>query len=131
MSNPSHLAIEECFWKNIGRIKEAQSAVINPREMRLAKLLAVGLSNKQLAAILGLDEDTVKYHIKCLGRKLRLTRRGEVAAWFWFKYSVVTAPAPITITDMAALTKEAVTNFTARIVDEGHYFKKPMVLCEK
>ena len=50
------------------------------RESEIAQLMGDGLSNKQIARRLGIQGATVKNHVHSILAKLRLNRRGEVAA---------------------------------------------------
>lgn len=54
---------------------------LTPREMDVARLLAGGLSDKEIAGLLGLTVNTVKVMNSRLFDKLRLTSRLEVALW--------------------------------------------------
>lgn len=50
---------------------------ITERERQVLQLLAVGRSNKEIAARLGLSPNTVKTHVAHLFEKLRVARRTE------------------------------------------------------
>jgi DNA-binding NarL/FixJ family response regulator len=62
---------------------------LTPREVQVLELLAEGLSNKAIAARLGISDQTVKFHIASLSSKLgaanrtdavrRAVRRGLIA----------------------------------------------------
>jgi DNA-binding NarL/FixJ family response regulator len=52
------------------------------RERDVAELVARGMTNKQIARELGIDEDTVKTHIYRLCRKLAVPSRVGVALWY-------------------------------------------------
>ncbi len=68
---------------SIGALSGAQSQSepdpLTPREHEIALLLREGLSNKQIAFALGIQNATVKNHVHNLLGKLRLTRRSQVA----------------------------------------------------
>jgi DNA-binding CsgD family transcriptional regulator len=53
---------------------------LTAREQELARLVAAGLSNREIAAALVLSEDTVKKYVSRLMGKLGVARRGQVAA---------------------------------------------------
>ncbi len=51
---------------------------LTPREHETAALVASGLSNKQIAQILGTSEGTVKQHLHSVFMKLGIQRRGHL-----------------------------------------------------
>jgi DNA-binding NarL/FixJ family response regulator len=57
-----------------------QSMPLSPRELQIAHLIETGLSNKQIARQLGIVAATVKNHVHNMCEKLKVHRRGEVAA---------------------------------------------------
>jgi DNA-binding NarL/FixJ family response regulator len=59
------------------RIGERQLAQLSPREMDVLKLVARGLSNKEIAAQLGLVVGTVKIHVANLFAKLGVSDRTQ------------------------------------------------------
>ena len=56
---------------------ETESMSLTPREDQVLKLLAGGLLNKEIAAMLGISENTVKYHITSIFGKLGVSNRTE------------------------------------------------------
>jgi DNA-binding CsgD family transcriptional regulator len=50
-------------------------SLLSPKEQEVARALAEGLSNKQIAAKLGIAESTVKNHIYSIFRKCKVTNR--------------------------------------------------------
>ncbi|GAA4000257.1 response regulator transcription factor [Deinococcus rubellus] len=52
---------------------------LSPRELETLRLLAKGLSNKQIARDLGISESTVKNHVKSLLSKMQVRNRTEAA----------------------------------------------------
>ena len=68
------------------RTPEQTSATLRPpaltrREREVAKLVARGLTNRQIAKELVLSERTVENHVSNILKKLKLSSRSEVAAW--------------------------------------------------
>ncbi|MEV0409186.1 tetratricopeptide repeat protein, partial [Actinoallomurus sp. NPDC050550] len=51
------------------------------REMEVAKLVAKGLSNKEIAAALVVAQRTAEGHVERILRKLGFTSRAQIAAW--------------------------------------------------
>ena len=50
---------------------------LTPREGDVLRLLAQGLTNRQIAAALGISEHTVKFHVSAIYAKLRVSNRAE------------------------------------------------------
>jgi DNA-binding NarL/FixJ family response regulator len=55
--------------------KRATQPTLTPREVQVLKLVSQGKRNKEIAAILGLSEDTVPVHVKNIFAKLRVNER--------------------------------------------------------
>jgi DNA-binding NarL/FixJ family response regulator len=56
-------------------------AALSPREAQVAKLVAEGLTNRQIAERLVISERTAQNHVQHILTKLSFTRRSQVAAW--------------------------------------------------
>ena len=69
----------QCMSRVCVHFEEPQT--LTPREIDVARLLAGGLSDKEIAGFLGLAVNTVKVMNSHLFIKLRLTSRFEVALW--------------------------------------------------
>lgn len=54
---------------------------LSPRERDVLRLIAQGLSNKEIGAALSLSPHTIKAHLRSILDKLQLRNRAEVAAW--------------------------------------------------
>jgi DNA-binding NarL/FixJ family response regulator len=54
---------------------------VSPRELQIARLIAEGLSNRNIALTLGCSEHTVKCHKANLMRKIGVQNSAEVVAW--------------------------------------------------
>lgn len=55
-------------------------AVLNDREREVLHHVALGLRNRQVAAVLLISDNTVKFHVANILRKLGVATRGEAAA---------------------------------------------------
>jgi DNA-binding NarL/FixJ family response regulator len=59
----------------------ARAAGLTERELTILRLLARGLSNQRIARELWITEQTVKFHLTNIYRKLRVRNRTEAARW--------------------------------------------------
>ncbi|MFN3929492.1 MAG: response regulator transcription factor [Thermoflexus sp.] len=57
--------------------EEEEVEPLTPREIEVLRLLAEGLSNKEIAVRLGISEHTVKFHISSIYGKLGVVNRAE------------------------------------------------------
>ena len=53
----------------------------SPRELQVAGLVAKGLTDREIAAVLWVSPRTVETHVRNIMRKPLLTSRAEIAAW--------------------------------------------------
>lgn len=51
------------------------------REREVASLVALALTDKQIAGILFISVDTVKHHVKMIAGKLALSNRTAICRW--------------------------------------------------
>ena len=58
------------------------SSSLSSRELSVAELVADGQTNKEIAIALGIQPSTVKDHVAASCRKLGLTGRVQLAAWY-------------------------------------------------
>jgi DNA-binding NarL/FixJ family response regulator len=63
-----------------GPASDASGELLTPREQEVMSFVNEGLSNKQIATLLGIRDATVKNHVHSILSKLRVRRRGEAAA---------------------------------------------------
>jgi DNA-binding NarL/FixJ family response regulator len=88
------LAIMQTFERSIYLAKEwpmgevaggsearEASQVLTPRELEALELVVEGYSNAQLARILWVTEETVKFHLSNVYEKLEVTNRTEASRW--------------------------------------------------
>jgi DNA-binding NarL/FixJ family response regulator len=62
-----------------GLPEHADAARLTPRERVVIRALAEGLTNREIGRELWISEDTVKFHLKNLYRKLGASNRAELA----------------------------------------------------
>ncbi|WP_141724615.1 response regulator transcription factor, partial [Streptomyces niveus] len=58
-------------------------AALTARELDVARLVAVGLTNQEICGDLFLSLGTVKTHLTNIQSKLAVRNRVEIAAWAW------------------------------------------------
>lgn len=68
---------------NTGRngTRDGVSPPLTPRELEILRLLAEGRSNAQLAKVLWVTEQTIKFHLSNIYRKLGVSNRTEASRW--------------------------------------------------
>ena len=59
----------------------SDGAPLTPRELQVARLIAGGRSNKEIAAELVISQRTAEDHVEHILTKLGFTSRAQVAAW--------------------------------------------------
>ena len=73
---------------------------LSPRELEIAKLVAEGLTNREIGARLFISERTVDGHLEHVREKLAVNTRAQVAAWVVREGDAaavsIAAPVPIT-----------------------------------
>ena len=74
-------ALEESTAQAGPDASEANGAVLTPREIEVAGLIAEGLSNKAIAGQLVIAQRTVEAHVEHILDKLGFSSRSQVAAW--------------------------------------------------
>jgi DNA-binding NarL/FixJ family response regulator len=65
--------------KKISRVRRHQSEPLTARERQIARVMAEGLTNKEIAQRLKLAEGTVKVHLHRIYRKLGMANRTALA----------------------------------------------------
>lgn len=61
-----------------GAPEPKQDAVLTDRELEVVRLLARGMSNREIGAALFISETTVKFHVRNIMKRLEVARRTEV-----------------------------------------------------
>ncbi len=69
----------------IGTSEEGAPSELSLREMEALKLVAQGLTNKEIADSLYISENTVKTHLRNIMEKLHLTNRSQAVAYAFKK----------------------------------------------
>ncbi len=58
---------------------------LSPRESQIARMIAAGDPNKEIAGKLGLVEGTVKVYVSNIFAKTGMDNRTKLARWWWEK----------------------------------------------
>ncbi|MFD0687804.1 alpha/beta fold hydrolase [Actinomadura fibrosa] len=61
-------------------------AVLTPRQLEVAALVADGLSNRQIARALGIEERSAEGHLERIRQRLDVRSRAQIAAW-WVRHA--------------------------------------------
>jgi DNA-binding NarL/FixJ family response regulator len=67
--------------RRVGKSGEPATVKLTRREREILRLVADGYSNAQLAQILWVTEQTVKFHLSNIYRKLNVSNRTEASRW--------------------------------------------------
>ena len=76
-----YLADDLSVRNRAARATEEASGILTRREIEILQLLAQGHSNAQLAQLLWVTEDTVKFHLSNIYQKLEVANRTEASRW--------------------------------------------------
>jgi DNA-binding NarL/FixJ family response regulator len=63
--------------------ERAKSVKLTPRELEILRLVAEGLTNKEIAARLHVEQQTIKNHIHNILERLSLRRRQQAVQYAW------------------------------------------------
>jgi DNA-binding NarL/FixJ family response regulator len=61
---------------------EGRSGELTPRQLQVAALVTEGLTNRQIAERLGIEERSAEGHVERIRLRLGVTSRAQVAAWW-------------------------------------------------
>jgi DNA-binding NarL/FixJ family response regulator len=88
---PGHTAPQPRPEVQAGRVQA--DAGLTQREVEILQLAAEGRSNSELAGMLWVTEQTVKFHLSNIYRKLRVSNRTEASRWAQINGLLPQAPA--------------------------------------
>jgi RNA polymerase sigma factor (sigma-70 family) len=77
------------------QVNSAATEDLSAREMEILVLLAEGLSNKEIAARLGVSTGTIRTHVEHILHKLHVRCRGEAAAKYFQSKSTVSEASQV------------------------------------
>ena len=90
------VAAAEDILRVVGRGGEVEPwAPLTSREFEVARLIADGCTNVEIAAELSITRKTAASHVEHILAKLGLGRRAEIAVWASTRRASQTAPAPV------------------------------------
>lgn len=68
--------------KRVGLVLRGR-ILLTQRECEVLNLLVAGKRNREIAEILGITENTVETHLRCIFRKLGVKNRVEAAKYYY------------------------------------------------
>jgi DNA-binding NarL/FixJ family response regulator len=68
-------------WKPVSQVNGDRSKLLTERELEIVRLVGEGHSNRELARMLWVTEQTVKFHLTNVYRKLGVSNRTEASRW--------------------------------------------------
>jgi DNA-binding CsgD family transcriptional regulator len=70
--------------------------MLTRRELEIAEYVAWGASQKEIASLLYIDNDTVANHLKNIYRKLGITKATELSAWYFcHQFNISSSLSPL------------------------------------
>lgn len=81
MKNDRYLPDESRLNEVAPRASQAES-FLSPRQLEIMQLLAQGLSNKEIATILGITEGTIRVHLSAIFKAIKVSNRTEATLWY-------------------------------------------------
>jgi two-component system, NarL family, nitrate/nitrite response regulator NarL len=72
---------ESSYGGSVSSMLTQRASGLSARELSVLHRLRDGLSNKEIARVLGITEATVKVHVKAILRKAQVRNRTQVAMW--------------------------------------------------
>ena len=88
----NHLCLA-CMTRTCEHVMPTATPHFSRREIQIVRLMSCGLSNKELATAVGLNEGTVKVYLHNINRKLGLTSRWELMLWAHNHAALLAEPA--------------------------------------
>jgi DNA-binding NarL/FixJ family response regulator len=80
------------------------AATLSGRELEVARLIAWGLTKKEIAYLLIISERTVENHTRSIYKKLKISKSSELSAWYFcVTYQIPFSESPITKTNFPQL----------------------------
>lgn len=77
----ARLALREAGQATVTAAEPEGAGILGPREVDVARLVADGLSNKEIGARLFISERTVETHVRNTLNKLGFNSRAQIAGW--------------------------------------------------
>jgi DNA-binding NarL/FixJ family response regulator len=75
-------------------MSQSRAVMLTPREREILQLVAEGYSNAQLARMLWVSQETVKFHLSNIYEKLEVSNRTEATRWAHIHGVALMHPAP-------------------------------------
>jgi DNA-binding NarL/FixJ family response regulator len=92
-----YLAVTPLGRPHLKAVEEASSPSLTRRESEILTLVAEGLSNAELARRLWVTEQTVKFHLSNIYRKLDVSNRTEASRWAQLHGLLPAAPVRLSV----------------------------------
>jgi DNA-binding CsgD family transcriptional regulator len=68
------------------KLGKPRQVLLADKQLEVVHLLITGLSNKEIAARMGISERAVKSHLQAIGRKANIRGRVQIATWYLTQY---------------------------------------------
>jgi DNA-binding NarL/FixJ family response regulator len=71
------------------RMNTLEMASLTPKEVQIVELLTLGANTKDISEKLFVVENTIKYHMTNIHRKIGSTNRTQIALWYVFNLGLL------------------------------------------
>lgn len=86
-----YLPDETSMLSASGSLRNDIERNLSPRQQEIMQLLAQGLSNKEIANILGITEGTIRVHLSAIFKAIKVSNRTEATLWYLLRQNKLSA----------------------------------------
>lgn len=91
LQGKEYLPDESSYNSNNNSARSDIERNLSPRQQEIMQLLAQGLSNKEIANILGITEGTIRVHLSAIFKAIKVSNRTEATLWYLLRQNKLSA----------------------------------------
>ncbi|MCC5880460.1 MAG: response regulator transcription factor [Idiomarina sp.] len=91
LQGKEYLPDESSYNSNSNSARSDIERSLSPRQQEIMQLLAQGLSNKEIANILGITEGTIRVHLSAIFKAIKVSNRTEATLWYLLRQNKLSA----------------------------------------